>query len=272
MPPPASRRDVAAPAPRTDADSPEDFAGHTPMMRQYLTIKAEHPGSLLFYRMGDFYELFHEDARRASRLLGITLTRRGVSAGEPIPMAGVPFHSAEQYLARLVRAGESVAICEQIGDPATSKGPVERRVVRIVTPGTLTDASLLPEREERLLMAAHSVGRQGVGVAWMSLASGECWLAQLDLAGFAAELARLRDADARVAANAGWPSSTWRVSPRNSRVCVPPSSSPRNPGILSPRSPRSKRATRCAMWRWRAPPTGNSTTAVRGASSRSCCR
>ncbi len=165
------------------------------MMRQYLAIKAEHPGCLLFYRMGDFYELFHEDARRAARLLGITLTRRGVSAGEPIPMAGVPFHSAEQYLARLIRAGESVAICEQIGDPATSKGPVERRVVRIVTPGTLTDASLLPEREERLLMAAHTVGRQGVGVAWMSLASGECWLAQLDLAGFAAELARLRPAE-----------------------------------------------------------------------------
>ena len=165
------------------------------MMRQYLAIKAEHPGCLLFYRMGDFYELFHEDARRAARLLGITLTRRGVSAGEPIPMAGVPLHSAEQYLARLIRAGESVAICEQIGDPATSKGPVERRVVRIVTPGTLTDASLLPEREERLLMAAHTVGRQGVGVAWMSLASGECWLAQLDLAGFAAELARLRPAE-----------------------------------------------------------------------------
>ena len=172
-----------------------DLGAHTPMMQQYLRIKAEHPGCLLFYRMGDFYELFHDDARRAAKLLGITLTRRGASAGEPIPMAGVPFHSAEQYLARLIRAGESVAICEQIGDPAASKGPVERRVVRIVTPGTLTDAALLPEREERLLMAAHAVGRQGVGVAWMSLASGECWLAQLDAAGFAAELARLRPAE-----------------------------------------------------------------------------
>jgi DNA mismatch repair protein MutS len=169
-------------------------AQHTPMMRQYLAIKAEHPGSLLFYRMGDFYELFHDDARRAAKLLGITLTRRGVSAGEPIPMAGVPYHSAEQYLARLIRAGESVAICEQIGDPATSKGPVERRVTRIVTPGTITDASLLPEREERMLMAVAPVGRQ-LGLAWLSLASGECWLAQVDAAGLAAEIERVRPAE-----------------------------------------------------------------------------
>src|SRR6059058_9140 len=109
---------------------------HTPVMQQYLRIKAQHPGILLFYRMGDFYELFYDDAERASRLLAITLTTRGASAGERIKMAGVPYHAVEQYLARLVKLGESVAICEQIGDPNTSKGPVERKVVRIVTPGT----------------------------------------------------------------------------------------------------------------------------------------
>ena len=119
---------------------------HTPMMRQYLGIKAEHPHTLLFYRMGDFYELFFDDAEKASRLLGITLTQRGTSNGNPIKMAGVPYHSAEQYLAKLVKLGESVAICEQIGDPATSKGPVERKVQRVITPGTLTDAELLPEK------------------------------------------------------------------------------------------------------------------------------
>ena len=119
---------------------------HTPMMQQYLRIKAEHPDMLLFYRMGDFYELFHEDAARAAKLLDITLTQRGASNGKPIKMAGVPYHAAEQYLARLVKLGESIAICEQIGDPATSKGPVERKVVRIVTPGTLTDSALLEEK------------------------------------------------------------------------------------------------------------------------------
>lgn len=148
---------------------------HTPMMRQYLGIKAQHPDLLLFYRMGDFYELFFEDAEKASRLLGITLTQRGNSNGQPIKMAGVPFHAAEQYLAKLVKLGESVAICEQIGDPATSKGPVERRVQRIVTPGTLTDAELLPEKSERPLLAL-SIMRQRrhiiVGLAWLSLASG----------------------------------------------------------------------------------------------------
>ncbi|MGB1110836.1 MAG: DNA mismatch repair protein MutS, partial [Gammaproteobacteria bacterium] len=116
---------------------------HTPMMQQYLRIKAEHPNVLVFYRMGDFYELFYDDARRAAELLDITLTTRGQSAGEPIPMAGVPYHAAESYLARLVRKGQSVAIAEQIGDPATSKGPVERKVVRIVTPGTVSDEALL---------------------------------------------------------------------------------------------------------------------------------
>lgn len=150
---------------------------HTPMMRQYLSIKADHPEILLFYRMGDFYELFFEDAEKASRLLGITLTQRGNSNGQPIKMAGVPFHSAEQYLAKLVKMGESVAICEQIGDPALSKGPVERRVQRIVTPGTLTDAELLPDKAERPLLAIHMVRQRKqitLGLAWLSLASG--WL------------------------------------------------------------------------------------------------
>ena len=164
-------------------NSPERIAAdkHTPMMQQYLRIKADHPDMLLFYRMGDFYELFFEDAEKAARLLGITLTQRGASNGHPIKMAGVPFHSADQYLAKLVKLGESVAICEQIGDPATSKGPVERKVQRIVTPGTLTDAELLPEKSDRPLLAV-SVLRQRrsmtLGLAWLSLASGQLRLAE----------------------------------------------------------------------------------------------
>ena len=126
---------------------------HTPMMQQYLRIKAEHPDMLLFYRMGDFYEMFYGDAERAAKLLDITLTSRGASAGVPIKMAGVPYHAVEQYLARLVKLGESVAICEQIGDPALSKGPVERKVVRVVTPGTLTDAAL--DRKSTRLNPSH---------------------------------------------------------------------------------------------------------------------
>ena len=147
----------------------------TPMMQQYLRIKAEHPTMLVFYRMGDFYELFHDDAEKASRVLGITLTSRGTQNGQPIKMAGVPFHSLEGYLAKLVKIGESCAICEQIGDPATSKGPVERKVVRVVTPGTLTDADLLPEKAERPLLAMCVVSQRKVataGLAWLSLASG----------------------------------------------------------------------------------------------------
>src|ERR1700749_809127 len=121
------------------------------MMQQYLRIKGQHPDVLLFYRMGDFYELFFEDARRAAALLDITLKARGQSGGQPIPMAGVPAHSADGYLARLVRKGESVAVCEQLGDPAKSKGPVERQVVRVLTPGTVTDEALLDERHETLV-------------------------------------------------------------------------------------------------------------------------
>ncbi|MRW89416.1 DNA mismatch repair protein MutS [Duganella sp. FT80W] len=147
----------------------------TPMMQQYMAIKSQHPDMLVFYRMGDFYELFHEDAEKASRLLGITLTARGSSGGQPIKMAGVPFHSLEGYLAKLVKVGESCAICEQIGDPATSKGPVERKVMRVVTPGTLTDADLLPEKAERPLLALCIISQRKVataGLAWLSLASG----------------------------------------------------------------------------------------------------
>jgi len=140
-------------------------------MQQYLRLKAQHADVLLFYRMGDFYELFFDDAKRAARLLDITLTARGQSAGNPIPMAGVPYHSMETYLARLVRKGESVAICEQIGDPAKSKGPVERQVVRIVTPGTLTDAALLEERRSSLL-AALTRDNNAFGLAWLELSSG----------------------------------------------------------------------------------------------------
>jgi DNA mismatch repair protein MutS len=148
---------------------------HTPMMQQYLRIKADYPTMLVFYRMGDFYELFHDDAEKAARILGITLTARGASGGSPIKMAGVPFHSLDGYLAKLVKLGESCAICEQIGDPATSKGPVERKVVRVVTPGTLTDADLLPEKAERPLLAVCMLSQRKVataGLAWLSLASG----------------------------------------------------------------------------------------------------
>jgi DNA mismatch repair protein MutS len=149
----------------------ESFSEHTPVMQQYLRIKAEYPNMLLFYRMGDFYELFYRDAERSAGLLDITLTKRGQSAGAPIPMAGIPYHAAESYLAKLVRQGESVAICEQMGDPAKSKGPVERQVVRIVTPGTLTDEALLEERRENLL-AAVSEGANAFGIAWLELSSG----------------------------------------------------------------------------------------------------
>ncbi|CAM3012919.1 DNA mismatch repair protein MutS [Vibrio mytili] len=150
---------------------------HTPMMQQYLKLKAENPDILLFYRMGDFYELFYDDAKRASQLLDISLTKRGASAGEPIPMAGVPFHAVEGYLAKLVQLGESVAICEQIGDPATSKGPVERKVVRIVTPGTVTDEALLSERVDNLIAAIYHHNGQ-FGYATLDITSGRFQLTE----------------------------------------------------------------------------------------------
>ncbi len=183
------------------SNMPPSSAVHTPMMQQYLRIKAEAPGMLLFYRMGDFYELFFDDAIKASRLLGITLTQRGTSNGEPIKMAGVPFHSAEQYLARLLRLGESVAVCEQIGDPATSKGPVERKIARIVTPGTLTDAALLPERVDQILLAINvdtaSLRNSDprFACAWMVLASGECRVAELPASRLATLLQTLNPAE-----------------------------------------------------------------------------
>jgi DNA mismatch repair protein MutS len=164
------------------------------MMQQYLRIKAEHPGILLFYRMGDFYELFFEDAEKAARLLDITLTTRGQSAGQPIKMAGVPYHAVEQYLAKLVRLGESVVICEQVGDPATSKGPVERAVARIVTPGTLTDAALLDEKRNTLLLAVYTT-RQLAGLAWINLASGEFRVCEVAPGRLASTLERIRPAE-----------------------------------------------------------------------------
>jgi DNA mismatch repair protein MutS len=163
-------------------------------MQQYARIKAEHPDTLLFYRMGDFYELFYEDAHKAARLLDITLTARGASAGAPIPMAGVPFHAVEQYLAKLVRLGESVAICEQIGDPNTAKGPVERKVTRIVTPGTLTDSELLEEKADNVLLALHAE-KSAIGLAWLSLASGELRLAEVAPPALANELRRIAPAE-----------------------------------------------------------------------------
>ena len=169
--------------------------GHTPVMQQYLRIKSRHPDALLFYRMGDFYELFYDDARRAAALLDITLTSRWHSAGQPIPMAGVPVHSCEAYLARLVRKGESVAICEQMGDPAKSKGPVEREVVRIVTPGTVTDAALLDERHDTLVAALARDGER-FGLAWLDLAAGRFTVLQsLGAGALAAELERLKPAE-----------------------------------------------------------------------------
>jgi DNA mismatch repair protein MutS len=164
------------------------------MMRQYLSLKANHPNTILFYRMGDFYELFFEDAEKAARLLDITLTTRGQTAGVPIKMAGVPFHSLEPYLARLVKLGESVVICEQIGDPATSKGPVERAVARIVTPGTLTDAALLDDKRDVWLLAL-STTRNTAGLARLNLASGEFILTEVPAEQLAATLERIRPAE-----------------------------------------------------------------------------
>ena len=171
-------------------------AKHTPMMTHYLRIKAEHTDILLLYRMWDFYELFYDDARKAAGLLDITLTSRGQSAGEPIPMAGVPVHSIEQYLAKLVRKGESAAICEQIGDPATSKGPVERKVVRILTPGTLTEEALLEERRDNLLVALHEGEENFFGIASLDLAAGRFVVQQCSgEKALAAELERLQPAE-----------------------------------------------------------------------------
>jgi DNA mismatch repair protein MutS len=182
------------------AGSPE-ISAHTPMMQQYLRLKAQHPDVLLFYRMGDFYELFYDDAERASRLLDITLTQRGESAGAPVKMAGVPYHAVDQYLSKLVRKGESVAICEQIGDPATSKGPVDRQVTRIVTPGTLTDSSLLEEKADNILLAL-AREQAAAGLAWLNLASGELRVAEIAPQILEHELRRIAPAEVLVAEDA----------------------------------------------------------------------
>ena len=155
----------------------DNFEQHTPMMQQYLKLKAENPDILLFYRMGDFYELFYDDAKKAATLLDISLTKRGQSAGNPIPMAGVPYHAVEGYLAKLVQLGEPVAICEQVGDPATSKGPVERKIVRIVTPGTVSDEALLPERQDNLIVAVYQE-KEKFGLATLDMTSGRFQLCE----------------------------------------------------------------------------------------------
>jgi len=184
------------------------LAAHTPMMAQYLRIKAEFPDTLVFYRMGDFYELFYDDARKANRLLDITLTTRGQSAGEPVVMAGVPVHSVETYLARLIKLGEAVAIAEQVGDVASAKGPVERKVVRVVTPGTVTDSELLAERADTVLLAlardagtraAASAGNARWGLAWLALAGGQLGATECTEAELAAWLARLEPAEVLLA-------------------------------------------------------------------------
>src|SRR6202162_601561 len=176
-------------------NGPNNTPDHTPMMQQYLRIKAQHPDVLLFYRMGDFYEMFYEDARRAAGLLDIALTQRGASAGAPIPMAGVPAVTLDSYLAKLVRKGESVAICEQRGEPGKTKGPMEREVVRIVTPGTITDEALLEERRDNLLASVYGANGR-FGLAWLDLSAGR--FSVMELAGVAAleaEIERLRPAE-----------------------------------------------------------------------------
>jgi DNA mismatch repair protein MutS len=168
-----------------------DFSHHTPMMQQYLHLKKDFPQTLLFYRMGDFYEVFFDDAEKAARLLDITLTQRGQSGGQPVVMAGVPFHSVETYLARLIKLGESVAICEQVGE-VTGKGPVERKVMRVVTPGTLTDTELLNDKSEATLLAVHQAPRNRLGLAWLALTQSEIQLAECshdELAGWVSRIA-----------------------------------------------------------------------------------
>jgi len=169
----------------------DDFAQHTPMMAQYFRLKADHPDTLLFYRMGDFYELFYADAEKAARLLDITLTQRGQSGGHPVTMAGVPFHAVDAYLGRLIKLGESVAICEQVGEVGASKGPVERKVMRVVTPGTLTDAELLQDKSESLLLAVHAGSRNSCGLAWLSVTGAELRLAECPADALEAWIARI---------------------------------------------------------------------------------
>ena len=173
-------------------------ASHTPMMQQYLKIKAEHPDHLLFYRLGDFYELFFEDAKTAASALDITLTQRGQAQNTPIPMAGVPYHAADQYIGRLLKQGFSIAICEQVGEPGQSKGPVERAVKRIITPGTLSDEQFLTHDTETILLAA-TQDSTGIGLAWLDLSAGRFHLMTLDhLQDYHNEMARIAPAECLV--------------------------------------------------------------------------
>ena len=182
-----------------------DLSKHTPMMQQYLRIKQQHRDHLVFYRMGDFYELFYDDAKKAAHLLDITLTKRGHSGGEPIPMAGIPYHAAEGYLARLIRLRQSVAIAEQIGDPATSKGPVERQVVRILTPGTVSDEALLDERQDNLLMAVTEYDSR-YGLAFLDISSGRFNILEVDSAeALLGEIERLNPAEVLLNDDRNWP-------------------------------------------------------------------
>lgn len=174
--------------------SEEEINKHTPMMQQYLRIKADYPDTLVFYRMGDFYEMFFSDAELGSKLLGITLTQRGTSGGDPIKMAGIPYHSADQYLTKLVRLGQSVAIVEQFGDPGTSKGPVERKISRIITPGTLTDDNLLDEKQNNLILAIYQQ-KTKVGFAWISLSAGIFMLSESESNNIYDQVERLRPAE-----------------------------------------------------------------------------
>lgn len=176
---------------------PADFSAHTPMMAQYLGLKADFPDTLLLYRMGDFYEVFFDDARKCNALLDITLTQRGQSAGQPVVMAGVPVHALESYLAKLIKLGEAVAIAEQVGEVGASKGPVERKVVRVVTPGTITDTELLADKQDAVLLAVSGHGRRH-GLAWLSLTQGEIGLAECSDVELPAWLARLSPAEVLV--------------------------------------------------------------------------
>src|SRR5437016_8627802 len=193
------RRNIASPDSNNQSQRPaEDLPGTSRLMQQYLRIKGEHPDILVFYRMGDFYELFYDDAEKASRLLDITLTQRGASGGAPVKMAGVPVHSVESYLAKLVKMGQSVAIVEQIGDPALAKGPVDRQVTRIVTPGTLTDSSLLEDKADNILLAL-TRDKSTIGLAWLSLAGGTLRVAEIAPQALANELRRIAPAEVLVA-------------------------------------------------------------------------
>ena len=282
----------------------EGLAAHTPMMQQYLRIKAENPDVLLFYRMGDFYELFYDDARRGSKLLDIVLTQRGESGGAAIPMAGVPVEKLDSYLARLVKQGEPVAICEQTGVVGKAKGPVTREVVRIVTPGTLTDDALLDARRENLL-AALAVDGERFGIAWLDLAAGRFSVLEGEgRESLAGELERLRPAElllpegARVdrrRAHRRAPALAFRggrgaaradgavrhPGPRGirlrgpdardrrgrARCCSTRATRRKAPCPTSPRS-RASRATTRSSWTPRRGATSSSTAASRGARTR----